>query len=108
MIRNRNGAASTTRAPAPDVPDDLITVNAACQLIPGTREGRPLHVATFYRWITAGRVRAWRVNRRWCVSRAEVLAMFEPNAVRPELETRAAQQRRQREAERQLRAAGWC
>lgn len=62
----------TTPAPPPMIPADLITCLAAAGLL-------GVHVATVYRLIKAGKLRAWRrVGGRLRVSRSEVQGLLVP------------------------------
>ena len=70
------------------IPDDLLSVNEMCAMIPGIRPGKRLNLATAYLWIRKGRIRAWRINHRYMVSRADVLALLEPVTVQPDLPER--------------------
>lgn len=56
--------------PPEAVPDDLMYLPQACRLI-----GVSMH--TMRRWVLNGRIRAWRIERRYRVSRADVLAKIE-------------------------------
>ena len=74
-----------------NVPPDLIGLADACRLVPSCRAGKRLNVRTLYRWIAAGKVRGWKRNGYWFVSRAEVLGLPrpagpapQPPAIRPE------------------------
>jgi excisionase family DNA binding protein len=82
------------------LPDDAITTAAAARL---------LHVApcTLWRWaVRDGRLRAWRVGKRWRFSRAEVLALVRHNEPRPEVQARAERAKELAEVDAVLRAAG--
>lgn len=75
-----------------DIPDDLIPLAEARLLIPSPRPGKRTNLATVYRLITAGQLRAWKRGRWLFVSKAEVLDM--PERVRrtplpPPVEDRA-------------------
>jgi predicted site-specific integrase-resolvase len=69
-----------------------------------------MNLATLYRWILAGRVRAWRKpTSRYLVSRSEVLALLEPVDVelparRPPAQARNASHE---EAVKYLRSQGF-
>ena len=62
------------------LPDDLVDLKAAARLA-------KCNLATCYRWVLKGRLRAWRRVGRLYVSRAEVLGLFAP------VETRAPAER---------------
>lgn len=49
------------------LPDDAISTTAAGHLL-------KVHPSTVIRWIQAGRIPGWRVEKRFLVSRADVLA----------------------------------
>jgi hypothetical protein len=59
-----------TRADA-TIPDDLIDARAVARLVRA-------HIATVYRWLLSGRLRAWKRCGRLFASRAEALALFAP------------------------------
>jgi len=103
--------------PAPTgVPDDLIGVTEACRLLPGTRPGKHINLATMYRWLRDGVIPGWKIRKNVYVSRSDVLKMAVPVPfkAKPQLvpaAERNEQNRLMREAnaaaEAQLRAAGW-
>lgn len=59
--------------------EKAISLNEAATLVPSARQGRPTHVSTLIRWITAGvegnRLEAIRLGGRWVTSR-EALQRF--------------------------------
>lgn len=85
-----------------ETPRDLISIAQAAQIL-------RRHVATVYRWILSGKLRAWTVaGTRHAVSEADVLDLIQarrPN--QPPPESRGQQERRYRAACRQLRALGY-
>lgn len=60
-----------SKPPPPPPPDDLIVPLAASKLIRS-------HVATIYRLIHSGELRAYKRGARYLVSRADVLALLQP------------------------------
>lgn len=90
---------------APDpAPADLIRPARAAQLL-------HVHICSLYRWIAAGKLRAWRrAGRRYVVSEADVKALLEPVVPREPaagVETRAQRAARAAHAEEVLKAAGY-
>ena len=89
----------------PDVPEDLITTEHAARLA-------HLHVSGVRRLIFTGRVRGWRLGRRWHVSRAELLGLWQTSdeiAAAQQgrrLATRTEGRRRGRAIAEQLRERG--
>jgi excisionase family DNA binding protein len=88
-----------------ELPEDLLCCTHAARLVPSRTGGR-LHVNTLYRWISQGRLRAWKLGPTVYVSRAELLALFEPAgpALDPGLRARRASERRQRALQEQWTA----
>jgi excisionase family DNA binding protein len=74
------GATNGRQAgPSPsDLPGDLITATELTKLLPT----RP-HVSTVIRWVQQGKLRGWRLGRKWMVSKAEGLRLVEPVRVEP-------------------------
>lgn len=60
------------------IPDDLIDTTSATHLIPGQKPGKRIDIGTLYRWLRCGLLRAWKVRRRWMVSKADVLGLLRP------------------------------
>jgi helix-turn-helix protein len=89
----------------PDVPDDLIDTKAAARLA-------HTHINTVRRWMIKRKIPAWRRTGRWFVSRADILALWQHHAERPQEAkqpaptTRRHRNARQRWAERVLKEAG--
>jgi excisionase family DNA binding protein len=83
-----------------EIPKDLISPKAASKIL-------HCHLATVYRLVHSGRLRSWwRGGTRHLVSEADVRALFEPLAVRPEVETATEARRRVEKAREELRARG--
>ena len=61
-----------------DVPPDLIGTAEALALLPGTGASGRMALGSYYRLISGGHLRAWRLGGRYYVSKAEVLALLEP------------------------------
>ncbi len=55
--------------PAGEVPADLVSVWAAARLL-------GVHLTTVRRWINEGKLQAYSVGRRQCVSKSDVLGMI--------------------------------
>ena len=90
-----------------DVPTDLISLAEACKLIPSRKAGRRLHIKTLYRWALNGRVRAWKIQGSWFVSKADMLALGVPNEPLPDVQSSAERRRSYEEAMESLRKAGY-
>lgn len=61
---------------APGLPTDLMTLSAACKLLPGSKPGKHLNARTLWRWCRETKEpRSWRIRGRWFVSRGEVLKL---------------------------------
>jgi len=69
---------SSETTAASSYPEDLLPAREAVRLLPGARRGKAVHIATLYRLVHSGRLRAWRVGGRLHVSAAEVRALVEP------------------------------
>lgn len=87
-----------------DLPDDLIDTAHAARIARS-------NIRTVFRWIITGKVQGWRRCGRWFVSRADIVALFEPAAAvtaRPArlVPTRREHTRRQRQAQEFLRERG--
>jgi hypothetical protein len=63
------------------LPDDLIPQSLAARLVPSRRPGKSVHVNTLRRLARRGRLRRWRFAGTWYVSQAELLGLFQPEAV---------------------------
>lgn len=61
-----------------ELPDDLIGIKAATKLIPSPKAGASTSLSTLYRWINKGKLRCWKRDRFRLVSRAQLLALLEP------------------------------
>jgi excisionase family DNA binding protein len=88
-----------------NIPDDLISPTKAAQIL-------KVHVASVYRWILAGRLRAWtRASTRHLVSEADVRALLQPAVPRPRppvvVQPSQAAEAQRRRTEEVLRAAGY-
>ncbi len=91
-----------------EIPADLITLKEAARL------ARNCHKNTILRWVLSGRLPAWRIGsgRMYYVSRADVLALFQPVEVDPNKvkgvgPSRLQAERADREAAAKLKAMGW-
>jgi hypothetical protein len=93
-----------------DLPEDLIGVKAATALIPSPVPGAKTHLSTIYSWIRKGKLRCWKRDRYRLVSRAELLALLEPQPLpvgARAVETSADERRRvSAETKRGLERAG--
>lgn len=85
-----------------ELPADLITPHRAARIA-------KCHQATVYRWIFAGKLRAWRrAGARYLISESEVRALIQPVVVEEsEFRTPAEQARATEEALRRLRERGY-
>ena len=89
-----------------ELPADLIDTKAAAQLAGGC------HLTAVHRWIKAGKVRGWDRLGRLFVSRAEIVALFQPvqtasqrrATLPPTRRERTARQRRVEAAMREIGA----
>lgn len=85
-------------APSP-VPSDLVTPKAAAAAIHA-------HVATVYRLIHSGRLKAYKRGCRYLVSRNAALSLLEPVEVQPQPDAYAGDRQRAATNER-LRSLGY-
>jgi hypothetical protein len=88
-VVKRFAPKATTKPPEPErpidrgvqaadvTPTDLIPLAEARLLMPSPRPGKRTNLATVYRMIVSGQLRAWRRGRWLFVSKAEVLEMPE-------------------------------
>lgn len=100
-----DNACMNTHEPTP-LPNDLISTSEAIRLIPGTRPGKAIHVATLYRLVLAGKLRGWKVGRRTLVSRSEVVGLIRPLTVKGEAERRLTRQQEDAQTTAVLRKFG--
>ena len=90
-----------------EIPSDLISMADAIDLIPGRRKGKKICASTVYRWVSCGKLRAWRVaGGHLCVSRADVLALIQPAEVVKDLPGKPQRMFPEGLAEKVLRARG--
>ncbi len=86
--------------PPVEIPKDLIGPKIAAEILHS-------HLSTVYRLIHSGRLRGWwRGGTRHMVSKADVLALFEPIKARPEVETASLIRQRVEKAREELRQMG--
>ena len=72
MKAERQPTAPPPAPPPPDPderPHDLISTNKAAKLV-------NRHPAVICRWVLKGYIRGWKVQNRWLVSRAEIIAQI--------------------------------
>lgn len=94
-----------------DIPGDIISIREACSLLPSSRPGRSLNIATMTRWILKGRLRGWRQGRFWFVARSDVVALLQahvPNESATDQLTAMETQRRREDTARQSGLAKYC
>jgi excisionase family DNA binding protein len=58
-------------------PMDLISLSEAARRIPSCRRGKKTHLATLYRWISSGRLKAYRRGRSYFVRPEDLKALYE-------------------------------
>lgn len=56
----------------------LIPFAAACKMLPSSRPGKKLHLATLHRWRLAGRFEAVRLGSMWYIHRSELARLAQP------------------------------
>ena len=83
-------------------PRDLIDLNEAAKLLQ-TPKGRTISTGALARWVRRKKLRGWRRDGKWHVSRADVLAMIRPYTPEPSVASRSQREREIREAERRVR-----
>ena len=86
-----------------ETPADLIGLAEAAKLLPCIRPGRKTNVATIWRKVDRGELRAWRMGRWLLVSRADVIGLIREFVPRTR-ESSAA--KRHRDAMRKLKQLG--
>ena len=87
-----------------DVPGDLIGLGAA-RVGPAPAKGQR-RKSTLLRWIMCGRLRGWRSNGRWLVSRSELEEFLRPLPVQVPLRPEAVAAARRAETDAVLRKHG--
>src|SRR5262249_2626882 len=66
-------------APVHSIPSDLISTTEAREIVGVTRD-------MLYQWIHSGKLPAWKRVGRYFVSRAELMALYQPVPVSPPLD----------------------
>lgn len=104
---------SAAPAPAGDLAGELMTLAELARRLPGARRGKPLHVATIYRWCESGRLEYVICGGRRMTT-MEAFRRFIEDGTREHREaprkrrkrSKAQRERARRQAEKRLDRAG--